>query len=41
MSRAQLDRAGEEAIDWMVRLRAGQPDQRLRARFDQWLASDP
>lgn len=41
MSRAQLDRAGKEAIDWMVRFRAGQPDQRLHTRFDQWLASDP
>lgn len=41
MSRTQLDRAGGEAIDWMVRFRAGQPDQRLHARFEQWLASDP
>ena len=36
-----LDRAGEEAIAWMVRLRAGTPSAGQQQRFDAWLASDP
>ncbi|OLU30281.1 iron dicitrate transport regulator FecR [Pseudomonas sp. PA15(2017)] len=41
MSHAPLDRAAEQAITWMVRLRAGTPSAQQRARFDSWLASDP
>ncbi|MCY1267511.1 Protein FecR [compost metagenome] len=41
MSRVQLDRAAEEAIAWMVRLRAGRKDARQQARFQAWLARDP
>lgn len=41
MSQASLSRAGQEAIDWMVRLRAAVPDAQLQAGFDAWLASDP
>lgn len=37
---AAPDRAGEQAIDWMVRLRAGNADPRLQARFEHWLGSD-
>lgn len=40
MSHSALTRAGEEAIDWMVRLRAATPDAQLQAGFDAWLASD-
>ncbi|BCD85641.1 membrane protein [Pseudomonas solani] len=40
MSQAPIDRAGEEAIAWMVRLRAGTPDARQQARFETWLNSD-
>lgn len=40
MSRPVLDRAGEQAIDWMVRLRADEPDAVLHARFERWLHSD-
>lgn len=35
-----MSRAGKEAIDWMVRLRAAAPDAQLQTRFDVWLASD-
>lgn len=38
---ASLDRASEEAIDWMVRLRAGHIEPQQQARFERWLASDP
>lgn len=41
MSQPALSRAGEEAIDWMVRLRAAAPDAQLQAGFAAWLASDP
>ncbi|MCY1275328.1 Protein FecR [compost metagenome] len=41
MTATTLDRAGEEAIAWMVRLRAATPDAALQARFDAWLGADP
>ncbi|MDD1955562.1 FecR family protein [Pseudomonas sp. 8209] len=41
MSKARLDPAAEQAIDWMVRLSADRNDTRLHARFDTWLNSDP
>ncbi|MBB2494327.1 FecR family protein [Aquipseudomonas ullengensis] len=41
MSQIALSRASQEAIDWMVRLRAATPDAQLLARFESWLASDP
>ena len=41
MSRPQLDPVSEQAIDWMVSLRAGKPDAALQARFNAWLAMDP
>lgn len=41
MSKARLDPVSEQAIDWMVRLRAGTPDARLQERFNAWLALDP
>lgn len=41
MSDSGLDSAGEQAIDWMVRLRAGQADASLHAHFADWLDSDP
>lgn len=41
MSRAALDRAGQQAIDWMVRLRSGQADPQLQAGLAAWLARDP
>ncbi|HZX16845.1 MAG TPA: FecR family protein [Pseudomonas sp.] len=41
MSQAVLTRAGEEAIGWMVRLRAATPDAQLQAGFDAWMVSDP
>lgn len=40
MSKPQLDAIGEQAIDWMVRLRAGTPDAALQERFNAWLAKD-
>ncbi|MCU1725163.1 FecR domain-containing protein [Pseudomonas sp. 5P_5.1_Bac1] len=40
MSKARLDPVSEQAIDWMVRLRAGTPDAALQARFNAWLAMD-
>ncbi|MDN7142090.1 FecR family protein [Pseudomonas sp. JQ170] len=41
MNQPRLDPAAEGAIDWMVRLSAGNTDATLQAQFDQWLASDP
>ncbi|WP_339533351.1 FecR family protein [Pseudomonas mucidolens] len=41
MSKVRLDPVSEQAIDWMVRLRADQPDARLQQRFDVWLQMDP
>lgn len=41
MSRQPLDPLTEQAIDWMVRLRAGDPDPRLEQALAAWLASDP
>ncbi|MGV6476262.1 FecR domain-containing protein [Azotobacter vinelandii] len=41
MNEKRLDRAAEEAIDWMVRLRAEKPDARLLAALDAWIAGDP
>ena len=40
MSKPRLDPVGEQAIDWMVRLRAGTPDAALLERFNAWLAMD-
>jgi transmembrane sensor len=40
MSKARLDPVSEQAIDWMVRLRAGTPDAALLERFNAWLAMD-
>lgn len=36
-----LDTAAEQAIAWMVRLRAGQPDAGQQAAFERWLEADP
>lgn len=41
MKQPRLDPAAEGAIDWMVRLSAGNTDTALQAQFDLWLASDP
>lgn len=41
MNKTRLDPVSEQAIDWMVRLRAGKPDAALQARFNAWLAMDP
>ncbi len=41
MSAPRLDPISEQAIDWMVKLRAGQPDPQLQERFNAWLAQDP
>lgn len=41
MSKLRLDPVSEQAIDWMVRLRAGTPDAALQTRFNAWLAMDP
>ncbi|WP_339516060.1 FecR family protein [Pseudomonas sp. RL_15y_Pfl2_60] len=41
MSQIALNRAGQEAIDWMVRLRAATPDAPMQAGFEAWLSSDP
>ena len=40
MSAPRLDPISEQAIDWMVKLRAGQPDPQLQERFNAWLAQD-
>lgn len=40
MSKPRLDPVSEQAIDWMVALRAGTPDAALQERFNAWLASD-
>ncbi len=40
MSDARLDRVGEQAIAWMVRLRSGTTSARQRAGFEHWLSSD-
>lgn len=40
MSNSAVTRAEQEAIDWMVRLRAAAPDAELQAGFDSWLCSD-
>ncbi|BBP70481.1 sensor [Pseudomonas sp. Seg1] len=40
MSKTRLDPISEQAIDWMVRLRAGTPDAALQQRFNAWLAMD-
>lgn len=40
MSKPRLDPVSEQAIDWMVSLRAGEPDAALQARFNAWLAMD-
>lgn len=40
MSPTRLEPAAEQAIDWMVKLRAGRPSQAQQARFEQWLHSD-
>jgi len=41
MNKTRLDPVSEQAIDWMVRLRAGKPDAALQTRFNAWLALDP
>lgn len=41
MSKARLDPVSEQAIDWMVRLRAGTPNAALQERFNAWLDMDP
>jgi transmembrane sensor len=41
MNKRRLDPVSEQAIDWMVRLRAGKPDAALQERFNTWLAMDP
>ena len=41
MSKQRLDPVSEQAIDWMVRLRAGEPNVALQERFNAWLALDP
>lgn len=41
MSAPRLDPISEQAIDWMVKLRAGQPDPLLQERLNAWLAQDP
>jgi transmembrane sensor len=41
MSAPRLDPISEQAIDWMVKLRAGQPDPLLQERLNTWLAQDP
>jgi len=40
MSKPRLDPISEQAIDWMVRLRAGPPDAALQERFNAWLVMD-
>lgn len=40
MRQTRLDPAAEQAIDWMVKLRAGRTSQAQQARFEQWLHSD-
>ena len=40
MNQPRLDAASEQAIDWMVKLRAGTIDAALQERFDAWLAMD-
>ncbi|WP_095130371.1 FecR domain-containing protein [Pseudomonas sp. Irchel s3h14] len=40
MSKPRLDPISEQAIDWMVKLRAGTPDAALQERFNTWLAMD-
>ena len=41
MSKPRLDPVSEQAIDWMVRLRAGSPTTALQERFNTWLSQDP
>jgi transmembrane sensor len=41
MSKPRLDPVSEQAIDWMVRLRAGSPTPALQERFHTWLSQDP
>ncbi|KAF1068981.1 MAG: Protein FecR [Pseudomonas citronellolis] len=41
MSELRLDAAGEQAIEWMVRLRSGQADGRARHQLQAWLNADP
>ena len=40
MSKPRRDPISEQAIDWMVKLRAGTPDAALQERFNAWLAMD-
>ncbi|HEX8544521.1 MAG TPA: FecR family protein [Pseudomonas sp.] len=40
MNPPRLDPASEQAIDWMVKLRAGTPDAALQERFNAWLVMD-
>lgn len=40
MSKTRLDPVSEQAIDWMVKLRAGTPDAAMQERFNAWLTMD-
>ena len=40
MSKPRLDPATEQAIDWMVKLRADTPNAALQERFNAWLTVD-
>jgi transmembrane sensor len=40
MSKTRLDPVSEQAIDWMVKLRAGTPDAAMQERFNAWLVTD-
>jgi transmembrane sensor len=40
MSKTRLDPVSEQAIDWMVKLRAGTPDAEMQERFNAWLVTD-
>ena len=41
MNRQRLDPASNQAIDWMVSMRAGTPSPALLERFNVWLGTDP
>lgn len=40
MSQTRLDPVAEQAIQWMVKLRADRPSPALQLRFEHWLGSD-
>ena len=41
MNARRLDPISEQAIDWMVALKAGTPDDALLQRLNHWLRQDP